>query len=68
MNETRCRLHHKDTNFKANHNWRQWHDRQRLDVDCTTKIRILNKSQIDRMMKGFKNITWFKLLDIYPFT
>ena len=39
----RCRLHHKDTNFKANHNtlWNKPLDK--LDVDCTTKIRILKQ-------------------------
>lgn len=64
----RCRLHHKDTNFKANHNAFAYDTPPFADVDCTTNIRILNKSQIDGMMKRFKNITWFKLLDIYPFT
>ena len=39
----RCRLHHKDTNFKANHNYEATGDNVFLDVDCTTKIRILKQ-------------------------
>ena len=39
----RCRLHHKDTNFKANHNRRVLPSPSRRDVDCTTKIRILKQ-------------------------
>ena len=40
---TRCRLHHKDTNFKANHNCAYLLDLYHHDVDCTTKIRILKQ-------------------------
>ena len=39
----RCRLHHKDTNFKANHNSTSTGVRRSRDVDCTTKIRILKQ-------------------------
>ena len=38
-----CRLHHKDTNFKANHNTNGSTSRAFMDVDCTTKIRILKQ-------------------------
>ena len=39
----RCRLHHKDTNFKANHNRLPTCFLSFCDVDCTTKIRILKQ-------------------------
>ena len=39
----RCRLHHKDTNFKANHNFSSSRVSSVADVDCTTKIRILKQ-------------------------
>ena len=39
----RCRLHHKDTNFKANHNYPRMQKWMQPDVDCTTKIRILKQ-------------------------
>ena len=39
----RCRLHHKDTNFKANHNPSSLTGFSTKDVDCTTKIRILKQ-------------------------
>mgnify|MGYP004454649853 CR=1 FL=1 len=39
----RCRLHHKDTNFKANHNYFRFAELVAVDVDCTTKIRILKQ-------------------------
>ena len=38
-----CRLHHKDTNFKANHNKPISDSYDTYDVDCTTKIRILKQ-------------------------
>ena len=41
--EERCRLHHKDTNFKANHNVQSFVSADLEDVDCTTKIRILKQ-------------------------
>ena len=40
---TGCRLHHKDTNFKANHNNDSFHRIAFGDVDCTTKIQILKQ-------------------------
>ena len=44
---SRCRLHHKDTNFKANHNPNRLQDWETTDVDCTTKIRILKQITTD---------------------
>ena len=38
-----------------------------LDVHKDTNFKA-NHNQIDGMMKRFKNITWFKLLGIYPVT
>ena len=43
MDADRCRLHHKDTNFKANHNKHDVCRYRFQDVDCTTKIRILKQ-------------------------
>ena len=43
----RCRLHHKDTNFKANHNDEPLYTDTGIDVDCTTKIRILKQITTD---------------------
>ena len=57
----RCRLHHKDTNFKANHNtflvvlW------VAADVDCTTKIRILKQITTDLVV-----CTAYFLMSIAP--
>ena len=45
--DPRCRLHHKDTNFKANHNIDRQAVRRATDVDCTTKIRILKQITTD---------------------
>ena len=49
-----CRLHHKDTNFKANHNGLRGGQNIPDDVDCTTKIRILK--QITTLKQVFDEI------------
>ena len=48
----RCRLHHKDTNFKANHNSSVLMLIGIGDVDCTTKIRILKQITTLSMIQG----------------
>ena len=54
-----CRLHHKDTNFKANHNAKAYYLCSVFDVDCTTKIRILKQITTMELIQSF--IYWCRL-------